>query len=261
MKLIDCSCSVGLSCINHNIVNHENFMLTEKVVEAATGGELLRYMDWCGVSQALVGHEAMRDSSPEIGNSMVIEEVRCSPERLLPTWAILPPLSDAAFAPERFLPEMEKNGVRVLRAYPQINRYFLDRFSMGELLDELESHRIPLILSPEFGYEYIYTVAREFASLPIIVNNYGPWSHLRFWYPLMRGCKNVYFEIGDLATDGAIEQIDSRFGCDNLLFGTEFPVNNMGGAIATLVSAGISEDAREAIAHGNIERLLSEVRL
>lgn len=261
MKLIDCSCLVGLSVVNHSIVNHENFVLNEKVSEAKDAQELLRYMDWCGIEQALVGHHAMCELDPYFGNRIVLKETDQCPERLLPTWTILPPLSDPEFAPELFFPEMRERGVRVLRAYPHQNRYFLDRFSMGEMLSEIERLRIPLILSPEHGYEYIYSVAREFPKLPVIVNNYGPWSHLRLWYPLMRGCKNVYFEIGDLETDGAIEEINHKFGCAQLLFGTEFPVNNMGGAIAMLMSSGISESDRANIAHGNIERLLGEIRL
>lgn len=261
MKLIDCSCQVGLSCVNHSIVNHENFVLVEKVAQARDAAELLEYMDYAGVSQALIGHPSMRELSPEAGNRAVLAEARKCPERLLPTWTILPPLSDPDFEPGKLSEGMRANGVKVLRAYPHDNRYFLDRLTMGELLSELESRRIPLILSPEHGYEHIFAVLKEFPRLRVIVNNYGPWSPLRFWYPLLRAYEGAYFEIGDLETDGAIEELVGKFGSEKLLFGSEFPVNNLGGAIGVLMSAGISPSDKENIAHGNIERLLGEVEL
>jgi predicted TIM-barrel fold metal-dependent hydrolase len=67
--------------------------------------------------------------------------------------------------------------------------------------------------------------------------------------------------LGDYQTDGGIERIVKKFGSGNLLFGTNFPTNNMGGAIGVLSSANINTGDKEAIAHGNIERLLDEVSL
>ena len=46
-----------------------------------------------------------------------------------------------------------------------------------------------------------------------------------------------------------------------MLFGTNFPHTPMGAAMLTLKHADIPEEAREEIASGNLERILSEVKL
>lgn len=58
-----------------------------------------------------------------------------------------------------------------------------------------------------------------------------------------------------------IEAFVNKFGSERLLFGTNYPMDNMGGPIASLFGAKISEDDRENIAHRNIERLWSEVNV
>lgn len=260
MKFIDCSCSAGLGAVNHEIVNHETFTLIERVDEAADELELVRKMDYCGIEKAFITDETMYYVSPQYGNKRVLERCRNS-EKLLPVLTILPPLTDPEFEPEIFFETMRENGVKMLNADPHKNRYLLNAITMGELLSEIQSRRIPLQLTPRCGYEHIYSVLEEFPKLRIIVKNYGPWSPDRFWFPLLRKYKNVYFEIGDYETDGGLERLINKFGADNLLFGTEFPTNNMGGAIGMLMGAQIDYQTKEAVAYKNIERLMEEVQV
>jgi len=46
-----------------------------------------------------------------------------------------------------------------------------------------------------------------------------------------------------------------------LLFGTNFPFTNMGGPMLTLAQADVSDSEKEAIAGGNLRRLLGRVKL
>ena len=260
MKFIDCSCTVGYGAVNHLVVNHEGFSLTEHVIEAPSGQVLLERMDYCGIETALVMDETMNFVTPQYGNQRVCEQCRVS-ERLLPIWSILPPLTDEEFEPSFLFTQMKSNEVKALYANPHNNRFFLNAITMGELLCEITNRKIPLFLTPQHGYEHIYSLLAEFPKITIILKNYGPWSPDRFWFPLLKNYRNVYFELGDYQTDGGIERIVNKFGSNNLLFGTDFPTNNMGGAIGVLTAAKINKRDKEAIAHGNIERLLGEVAL
>ena len=51
------------------------------------------------------------------------------------------------------------------------------------------------------------------------------------------------------------ELLSENFGADRVLFGTGFKTH-YGAAIAALAQANLSNEQRELIAHGNIERLL-----
>ena len=56
------------------------------------------------------------------------------------------------------------------------------------------------------------------------------------------------------------ESFVNRFGSERLLFGTNYPMDNMGGPVATLIGANLAEEDRENVAHANFERLYAEVR-
>jgi len=261
MKLIDCSCSVGLKTVNYEVVNHEHLLVREKVKQARDAEALLVELDFCGIAAAVVAHQAMADVDPDYGNKAVLVETAKAPGRLLPTWTILPPITEGHYAPGQLFPAMKANGVRLLRAYPQRNRYFLNRLVMGELLQAISDARIPLFLSPSQGWEEIYAVLQEFPDLTVILYNYGLWSHARLTFPLLHQYKNFYIETGDMQTAGEIKEICQRFGHERLLFGSDFPSNAIGGPLAALLGSGISKEQLAGIAHGNLERLLGEVRL
>ena len=261
MKWIDCSASIGLGGINREIINHENYYVYEKVRQAEHAEDLLEEMDFCGVDEALVYHHAMVENDPGYGNRLILEEAAKCPQRLHATWAILPPVTEEEYAPENLIPAMKRHNVKALRTYPVKNRYFLDRITMGELLDALVERKIPLFLSPQDGWQYIFNVLKEFPELTVVLTNYGLWGSDRFFFPLIRAYKNVYIDTSDYQVINGIDKFCGKFGDERLLFGSNFPMDYFGGPITALMSSGLSQESLERIASGNLERILSEVRL
>ena len=261
MKWIDCSASIGLGGINREIINHENYYVYEKVRQAEHAEDLLEEMDFCGVDEALVYHHAMVENDPGYGNRLILEEAAKCPQRLHATWAILPPVTEEEYAPENLIPAMKRHNVKALRTYPVKNRYFLDRITMGELLDALVERKIPLFLSPQDGWQYIFDVLKEFSELTVVLSNYGLWGSDRFFFPLIRSYKNVYIDTSDYQVINGIDKFCGKFGDERLLFGSNFPMDYFGGPITALMSSGLSQESLERIASGNLERILSEVRL
>ena len=261
MKWIDCSASIGLGGINREIINHENYYVYEKVRQAEHAEDLLEEMDFCGVDEALVYHHAMVENDPGYGNRLILEEAAKCPQRLHATWAILPPVTEEEYAPENLIPAMKRHNVKALRTYPVKNRYFLDRITMGELLDALVERKIPLFLSPQDGWQYIFDVLKEFPELTVVLTNYGLWGSDRFFFPLIRAYKNVYIDTSDYQVINGIDKFCGKFGDERLLFGSNFPMDYFGGPITALMSSGLSQESLERIASGNLERILSEVRL
>ncbi|MBP1991041.1 amidohydrolase family protein [Paenibacillus eucommiae] len=261
MKIIDCNCAIGYRTVNYEVINHEHLMVVEKVKQARDAEELLKELDFCGIDSAVVYHNTMIDVFPNHGNDLIIGEVNKAPERLISTWTILPPITESEYAPEQLFHRMKENNVKLLRAYPEQNRYFLNAVVMGELLEEITKAGIPLYLSPSLGWEMIYNVLKEYPDLTVIINNYGLWSHDRFLFPLFRAYKNVYIESGDMQTSGEIKDICNRFGSERILFGSDFPSNCIGGPLATLLGSGITQEHMDNIAHLNIERILQGVQI
>ncbi len=261
MKIIDCNASIGLDTVNRMIVNHEDYPVYERVRQARVAEDLLRDMDYCGIDECFAYHQSMFDTDPVYGNQRILEEVAKAPERLHSTWTILPPITEGCFAPETLLPEMKRLNVRALRAYPHRNRYLLNRITMGDLLDALCERHIPLFLSPYEEWKYIFAVLNEFPKLTVIIANYGLWGSDRYFYPLVAGYENVYIDTSDYQVLGGFQAFVDKFGADRLLFGSNYPMDNIGGPLVTLLGSGISQDDIEKIAHSNIESLMGRVEL
>lgn len=261
MKIIDCNACIGLGTVNRMIVNHETLLVYEKIRQARNAEELLKDMDFCGVEQSFVYHQAMFDTDPIYGNQLIVDEAAKAPERLQATWTILPPITERFFEPEHLFKEMKRHHVRALRAYPHRNRYLLNRISMGDLLGALCEFRIPLFLSPYEEWQFIFSVLAEFPKLIVIIANYGLWGSDRFFYPLIKTYENVYIDTSDYQVLGGFQAFVNKFGSDRLLFGSNYPMDNIGGPLATLIGSGISQRDIEKIAHENIEGLLERVTL
>ena len=164
MKLFDSNACFGMDMVNHECVNHENFIVMEKVDIAKTAEELVAEMDYIGIDKAVVWHRAQYDQDPTAGNQKLINGIRGYEDRLIPSWVILPDITDTEYAPNVFFDAMKANGVKALRAYPEQNRYILCDVTMGEQLNLLTELKIPLYLSPMFGFEMVYNVMKELLS-------------------------------------------------------------------------------------------------
>ena len=70
----------------------------------------------------------------------------------------------------------------------------------------------------------------------------------------------LHVDTSYLLVEGLIEELCARYGPERLLFGTAYPDNCGGGAVAA-GEADIGDDARSLIAAGNLERLLRWTKL
>ncbi|MCL2751486.1 MAG: amidohydrolase family protein, partial [Firmicutes bacterium] len=170
------------------------------------------------------------------------------------------PVSDDGFD----IPDLQRifsdKKVVAARMYPKLNRFMPDRITCGEVLDYLTAARIPLYLSPSDGWEDIFGALKEFPALTVIITNYGLWGSDRYFYPLIRAYKNVYVDTSDMQEIRGIEAFVNKIGSGRLLFGTNYPMDNMGGPMAALLGAKIPENDKENIAHKNIGRLIAEAK-
>ncbi len=261
LKLIDCNACIGLGTVNRNITNHENYPVLEKVRQPRDAAELLEEMDFCGVEEAIVYHQAMFDVAPDYGNKLFLADKANYTGRLRATVTVLPSVSDDLYTPDNLARWAKQYNLAGVRAFPVQNRYLLDEVTCGDLLSYLSETGLPLYLTPYAGWEHIFAVLKEFPKLTVIVYNYGLWGSDRYFLPLVKRYERVYIDTSDYQVIDGLRNFVRRAGSERLLFGTNYPMDNMGGPIATLLSARISDGDRENIAHRNIERLLAEVRL
>jgi len=245
MEFFDCNCALGIPGVR-------GLRFARNVTE------LQQEMDFCGIDRALVYHTAMRFDSPVIGNRLLMEEIEPD-DRLVPVWTILPSQTDELVSPETFLVRMRQHGIRAVRAFPDEHRYMFDELTMGDWLALLEEKRVPLLLKT--NPVKIAGALAAFPNLVVVAIAQGPHSLERYLRPIVERYAHFYIDTSSYMVDGLIEDFCAKYGAQHLLFGTGFPHNCSGASLLRLAQADIADEDKQAIAAGNLSRILQEAQL
>ncbi len=229
---------------------------------AATADDLLAEMDRNGIDRALVWHIAQHDLAPVVGNRMLAEQIGPH-DRLVGCWTILPSCLPEFPKPDDLVAQMKDARVRALRVFPEPHHYLLRREVLGPVLWTMVERRIPLILSNArgSGWPAIYDLLDDLPDLVCVTSDYGCWGADRWFRPLLDHYEHVYVDLADYLLDGGIEALVADYGPERLLYGSGFPVQYPGGMMMTIRHAEIDPADRQAIAAGNLDRVLGEVQL
>ena len=156
---------------------------------------------------------------------------------------------------------MKENRIAGLLAFPERNRFLLNRITFGSFLDELTERQIPLFLTIGEGglnFASLHELLDDFPALTCILCNIGIWGVDRFTWPLLEKFPRFYLESSLLSLeDGGVEAAVKRFGAERIVFGTGFPERYMEAPILQLLHAEIPESAKKKIASENLEHILN----
>ncbi len=220
---------------------------------------LLAAMDRAGIERALVWHVAQHDHEPLAGNDLLARAIAPHP-RLIGVWTILPPQCGELGDVSEWLASAAQARVRAFRAFPAAGRYLLRSAVLGDLLDAFVMYRLPLLLSLQRGvtWEMAYNLMAEYPDLTLILCDLDVWGPDRYFRPLIERYARVHLDISTYLSDGGLEAFVEEYGAERLLFGSGHPACYHGSAMLALAHAELDDDDKQAIAAGNLERLLEE---
>jgi len=223
---------------------------------------LLAEMDRAGIARALVWHIAQHDASPQAGNRLLADAIRPH-ERLIGCWTVLPNQAHEFPPPDELFALMRQARVAALRICPTAHRFPANAVSLSDLLAAMVARRVPLFLSLRRGANWglVYALLAEFPDLVCVVCDHGCWGEDRAFRPLLGRYAHVYVDTAQYLLDGGIESLVADYGAERLLFGSGFPESYHGGMMLALRHARIADEAKQAIAAGNLERILAEEAL
>jgi len=119
----------------------------------------------------------------------------------------------------------------LLLEYPQVTADELD-----EILAAYPQLRLVLLRVPRLGrHRLLYALLERHPNL-----------HL---------CLSCTYSVHE-----GLPELVTQFGHDRFVWGSAYPEAEGGASVALLTYSNLPDAARAAIAHGNIERLLAEVR-
>lgn len=249
LDFFDCNCQVGM----RGIVNPGSFYRIE---------DLAAKMPFYGIKKALVYHSMAREYHPQVGNSILIDEIKAYPE-LYPVWVLMPHHTMEFPKPQDLIGQMKTNGVKAVRMFPESweQNYSISEWNCGELLSTLEKHRIPLMIGlDQLGWDKVHEICSNHSGLRLILTEVD-YRIDRNLYPLLNKFSNLYLETIGYKVHNGIEEICRRFGADRLIFGSNMPVIAGSAAVSMINYACISEAEKRMIAYENLEQLLGGVLL
>ena len=230
--------------------------------------DLLNQMQYFGIKEALVTASMSREHHPLDGNTEILVETK-GRDSLHPSWALLPSASKELAAPAALVPDMITRGVRAAKIFYGMYSFPLSKWCIGDLLNELEAHRVPTFLDPDieldswnmdgFDWNGVETICREHPYLPVILSGARFRTSNRLIYQLLKLHKNLHIELSGYWAYHGIEFITREFGADRLIFGTRMPVRDPACAIGQVAYSDISDDDKRLIAGDNIRKLLGGV--
>ena len=224
-----------------------------------TAGDFLRHLDYLGIDRSLVWHVEARDFNPTLGNRRLLAAIADAgaQERLFPAFVITPACYFEYGALDFLRESLAAGRVKALRIMPKVSRFPIRHIE--RVLSELAEFE-PLVLwdvdvfHNEEDIRDIEHLAKKMPQVNFALTQ-KMWQGFGSVLDLMWRCPNVYVDISWLHIRDTIELLRDHFGAERVLFGIGYR-SHYGAAPAMLAHAQISDDERELIAHGNIERLL-----
>lgn len=247
MRFFDASCRIGRPAAPGEGMPWQ----TDKILEL---------MERCRIDGALAYHIVAKDGEVADGNELLLKEIE-GIDRLQPQWCAIPATYEEFLHADALCAAMKENGVRTLRIAPVNYAHSAAPYAMGELMDFAAQCRIPVFFDyGEAVGDKMYDLCHTYPNVNFVVTStaYG----LNRWLgPVLDNCPNLYVGTGNYVVHNGLATFCKYYSADRLVFNTNLPIGSAAAAVSLVCFADISEEEKQLIAHGNIERLLGEVRL
>jgi predicted TIM-barrel fold metal-dependent hydrolase len=221
---------------------------------------LLDELDLCSISGAMVFGSMQTQYDTMLENRRLLRTL-APHDHLFPIWGVLPSVAGDFPEPRDLLKEMADHDVRAVSMFPKGASWSLFSDWNQPLLQSLSDAAIPVIFRcpDQLSLEDADRLAKAWPALPIILT--GPtWGTSRSVFPLLVNRPNVHLTFTHFQVYQGLELLVES-GCGNqLLFASNAPEMSAGAHRTYVDYANLPVPAKEAIAGGNLSRLLKGLK-
>lgn len=215
-------------------------------------------MEDAGIEKALVCSTATTPHQVEAINNFVHE--KCVQYK---NFMGLATLHQDMEDPEGEILRIKKLGLRGIKLHPDFQKFKIDDEKMFPTYAILEREKLPILFHTgdkryDFsGPRHLIKIMEKFPDLICIGAHFGGYSEWKeaAEYPKS---KNLFFDTSSsldiLPKEEALALI-SRFGVEQFMFGTDYPMWTAAEEIEKVLALGLSEQDYDKIFHANFERL------
>jgi uncharacterized protein len=230
-------------------------------IPANDPGAMVRLMDRCGISKAVVSPNLSWDSDLVFANSMMLQAVATYPGRLYGACAV------NGNYPEISLEELERcfrdPRVVLIKIHPSGTKCRLDDKRMDHLFEFAARRKCPLLAhtwldnDPYGQIDLFALTAKNHPENPWIMGHSGGPYGSRHAVELARDVPNIYLDITlSMCPARQIEYFVNEVGSDRVLFGTDNPFIDPRPQVGRVGLADISHQDKVNIFGANARRLV-----
>jgi len=212
---------------------------------------LLEEMDRFHIRTVLASHWTAEEYDAAAGNDALARALR---PRLEPAWAALPG--------NDFLPVLARRAPRAVRLSPgeKQGNFPLASWGAGSLFEALQQCGVVTLVSrQDVGWGDLALLLDNFPCLPLVLLDAG-YRADRYLFPLLDRYPALHFDTATYLAHRQLEAFVERRGAERVLFGSRLPLYTPGSALGVLASARMTATDREAVAGGNLRRLLGAAK-
>lgn len=212
-----------------------------------------------GVEKFVVQSVATTPAQVESINNFIAKSVETYPDKLIGFAAIHPDYEDICGELDRAY-EMGLKGVKI---HPDFQHFHIDDDKAMKIYEHIEGKMPLLVHTGDYRYEWskperMARVLDAFPKLQVIGAHFGGWSEWDKVEEAYAG-REIWVDTSsalyELSTETAMKLI-RFFGVDHVLFGTDYPMWSAVEELEMLSKLPLTDEEREMILHGNIEKLL-----
>ncbi len=223
--------------------------------------DLTRELARLQVSAAVVRHRQCIENFPHWGNDVLVREAAAQPN-WIPAVCLTPDGAPDAHSLEATLASAFARGMRVGWISPKEHMFSPRPWCTGKLYAACAEARLPLLLEyPQVTLDEVHEIMTAHPQLRLVLLRVPRLGRHRTLYTLLERHPGVHLCLSSAYSvhEGMADLVEN-FGHARFVWGTAYPEAEGGASVTLLTYAAIPAAARAAIAHGNIERLLAEVR-
>lgn len=220
---------------------------------------MIKEMDKVGVEKICMSAFLSIGPDCKVGNDMVAEAVKKYPDRFIGYGVVNPNRPQDIDAELRRC--FEDLGMRAIKLHPATHQSPIDGSAFKKVFEFAANKRLP-ILSHEWGPpKFIGQLSSKYPEVSFIMAHMGFWDgRSDFAYAdVMASHNNVYV---DLAYSNvlyeALERLVAIVGPRKIVFGSDFPLHDLGYQVGRVMSSKLSNKYKQLILGLNMLRILGE---
>lgn len=221
-----------------------------------TTEDFLKDQRYYGIDLSLASMSYASDYSVFIANKEIID-ISKNNKRILPIISLYPGFQNDIKDFNNYLYNLYLNGAKGISLCLK-NMFVFSKERIIPIFIFAQDNNLPILINfsdIEQNFE-IFDLINQFPGLKVIIGNIN-FAYVKYIVDYIKNNNNLYISISNCLMQNLIEYLVNEVGDERILFGSGYPLANIGSSKAMLEYANISEKSKNKISYLNAIRLFN----